>query len=268
MEKSFCTEHLKACSQEGKECLERTQWTGNRGRVGPTFCWSCRSPETGELGLGRIRVSGRSREQVKQGVPAQGRVRIGWWSVPGLAVNSPCPGKLFSPEQTGMVSHPMQELFKTEIKKECSSQRGFQQSLIHLLSLLSHFEPWKAKIWPCLEKGLSPQFYQYIWNAAQEIQSFSLSYSGLCVVRKVCVNLEVCDTCPRLYPRCSEPKVNAVGLRVRSGERYRSRDRTSRGRGDRCVCECWGRILGHPLPQCLLCSEKPSSQVMPEVPGS
>ena len=106
----------------------------------------------------------------------------------------------------------MQELFKTGIKKECSSQRGFQQSLIHPLSLLSHFEPWKAKIWPCLEKGLSPQFYQYIWNAAQEIQSFCLSYSGLCVVRKVCVNLEVCGTCPRSYPQCFEPKVNAVAL--------------------------------------------------------
>lgn len=85
------------------------------------------------------------------------------------------------------------------------------------------------------------------------------------------MNLEVCDTCPRPYPWRFKSKVNAICLRVRSSKHYRSRDHTSRGHADRCMCGSWGVSSrgGASAPECgFALGEKLPSQMMPEVLGN
>lgn len=236
------TERMKAWSWEDEKHEGRPQGTWN--------CWervprSADPAQTLVPGAGNGPVSGYQVSQECRWsrafsiISAQWHTRTGWPSIPDLAWKSSVLGN-FCPKQTGMVGYPFQGLSKTRIIKECQNYWGFLvfTGLSIIIISCPHFEHCKVKMRPSLEKGLSLQFYQYIWNAAHEIQSFPLSYSWLCVVRKVCMNWEVCDTCPHSCPWRLKSKVNTICLRVRSCKCYRSWDQTSRRHWDGCACVC------------------------------
>jgi hypothetical protein len=74
-----------------------------------------------------------------------------------------------------------------------------------------------------------------------------------CVVRKVCMNWEVCDTCPRSCPWCLEPKVNIICLRVGSCKHCRSQNQ-HHGDTWRSVTCVWACVSGRSHPSRHQCS--------------